>query len=52
MWTNPKSRGKKVYSAHHKAEASQRAKPRISDTDNSIPSWKGSREEGIEKFEH
>lgn len=34
MWTNPKSRGKKVCSARHKAKASQRPKPRISDLSN------------------
>lgn len=34
MWTNPKSRGEKVCSARHKAKASQRPKPRISDMGN------------------
>lgn len=29
MWTNPKSKGKAVHSAHHEAKASQTAKPKI-----------------------
>lgn len=50
MWTNPKSKGKAVHSAHREAKASQTAMPKISDVGIILPLWKGSGEKGVKSW--